>query len=294
GGIVESTASGLDASAEFATSGKLPNMVALASAYAQRMVMSKIDKITKLIPGVKGEINAVKAETSAAKAELNAEKNAVKSELAEGKKDAKKEAKKSDKKNDASPPGDGVKVVGSSKDGGRCKLRPYKEGCPSGTPHHVVPDHCFKQPGDNGAYYPGGIKHADGLCICVEGATKSTGSDGTPVKNKSKLNIKDVLSKLAEHGKIHALFDPLEEALGKLGSPQGTAKLGQLEKTGAMVVGKVVGCDPQDLEKQLRSYHQSKGLDPSVSLRADPFGQIRNLDSIKMGQGSKVADISGF
>ncbi|MET3120392.1 hypothetical protein AAKU64_004644, partial [Undibacterium sp. GrIS 1.8] len=111
GGIVESTASGLDASAEFATSGKLPNMVALASAYAQRMVMSKIDKITKLIPGVKGEINAVKAETNAAKAELNAEKNAVKSELAEGKKEAKKEAKKSDKKNDASPPGDGVKVI---------------------------------------------------------------------------------------------------------------------------------------------------------------------------------------
>ncbi|GAC1610523.1 MAG: hypothetical protein NVS3B3_19580 [Aquirhabdus sp.] len=288
GGMVESAASGLDAAAEFATSGKLPNMVGIATAYAERMVMSKLDKVTKFIPGFKGEVSAVKAEANAAKSEVNAGKNAAKNESKNAKKDAKKESKKTD----AQPPGDGTKIVGSGGDGGRCKLKPYKEGCPSGTPHHVVPDHCFKQPGDNGVYYPGAIKHADGLCICVEGATKSTGVSGNSVK-KGKRSMADHFQTLAQHGQIHVLMDAAEAALGAIGNPKGTTSIGNLEKAGASAAAKVTGCNEKDLEKQLRDFHQSKGLDSNAKLRADPFGKITSLDSGIMGKPAQGTGGSG-
>lgn len=73
--------------------------------------------------------------------------------------------------------------------GGRCRLRRYKDGCTGGrTPHHVVPDHVFKQPGDSGAYYPAGkqhpqgFRHADGWTVCASGKTKSSKPDGTRAK----------------------------------------------------------------------------------------------------------------
>jgi Domain of unknown function (DUF4150) len=76
------------------------------------------------------------------------------------------------------PPGNGetpgrVKVTGRDKRR-NCRLRPYKEGCadalPYSTPHHVVADRVFRRPGSD-ALYPGGIPHADGLTLCVDGGT---------------------------------------------------------------------------------------------------------------------------
>ncbi|MFZ6748484.1 PAAR-like domain-containing protein [Undibacterium sp. Ren11W] len=262
GGIVESAATVVDAGAAFVVSGKLPNMVGIVTSYGERMIMSKVDKLTKLIPGM-------------------------------GKKQAPKASKKSPE-NDKKPPtpdkpkpvSDGMKVVGSGNDGGRCKLRPYKDGCPSGTPHHVVPDHCFKQPGENGAYYPGAVKHADGLSICVEGATKSSAKDGARVK-KGKNSITSHVEALAQHGQIHVWMDAAETALGAVGNPKNTATLGQLENAGAASVAKVTGCDKEDLKKQLRQYHQSKGMGSESKLRADPFGRAKDLDPTKLGTATR-------
>ncbi len=268
GGIAETAATGLDAAADFATSGKLPNVVGMATAYAERMVMSKLDKLTKLIPG-KGK----KSSKPQAKKETEKEKS---------------QAKAAEPK----PAGNGTTIVGKEREEGRCKLRKYKEGCPSGTPHHVVPDHCFKQPGGNGTYYPGAIQHADGLCICVEGATKSTGANGKSVK-KGKMLRTAHFNALAQHGQIHILMDAAELALGAASTPKGTASLGQLEKIGAAAAAKVTGCDAKDLEAQLRNYHQSKGLGTDAKLRADPFGKIKDLDPTKMGKPLQTGGPSG-
>lgn len=160
-----------------------------------------------------------------------------------------------------------------------------RQGCPNGTPHHVVPDHCFKQPGRTGAYYAGAIEHADGLCICVTGSGKSSTPDGATIK-KGKLSAKALFNELAEHGKIHMKMDTAEALLGQIGNPKHTATLGQLEHAGAKSVAEVTGCDLADLKRQLREYHQSKGLGAETRLRADPFGYAKDLDPAKMGRHS--------
>ena len=183
---------------------------------------------------------------------------------------------------------DGVRSQGQDK--GRCTLRPYRKGCPSGqTPHHVVPDHCFRMPDSQGGKaYPGtqNIDHANGLCICVGGPTKSTGKEGGSIK-KGSFKGKDKLGKwfgaLAEHGKIHALMDAQEAALGAANTPKQTATLGQLEDAGARSAGMVTGCDPKDLKRQLREHHQANGLPPETRLRADPFGKNPPPKSVQMG-----------
>ncbi|MET3120383.1 hypothetical protein AAKU64_004635, partial [Undibacterium sp. GrIS 1.8] len=246
--------------AEFATSGKLPNMVALASAYAQRMVMSKIDKITKLIPGLKGEINAVKAETSAAKAELNAEKNAVKSELAEGKKDAKKEAKKSDKKNDASPPGDGVKVVGSGGDND-CGIKPYKDQkCPKGQQaHHIVPDYALRYGNrkNTQARIPGMPSLDDGPSICLSGGSKTNGS---------------------EHNQAHEGTDPKIAAAGLRADngPNGLATMGEILDISTDEVAKVKPHCKDEIKRKVDEAF--KGVDKNKygrTTQALPKGEAR-------------------
>lgn len=183
---------------------------------------------------------------------------------------------------------DGVRSQGSS--GGRCKLEIYDKGCPSGqTPHHVVPDHCFRMPASQGgAAYPGTerITKGNGLCICVGGPTKSTGQDGTSVKRaafKGSNKVAKWFGALAEHGKIHALMDAQEAALGAANNPKRTATLGQLEEAGARSAGMVTGCDPKDLRRQLREHHQKNGLPESTRLRADPFGKNPPPKTTAMG-----------
>ena len=266
GGVVETVATGADAAAAFLVNGRVPNVVGIATAYAERMVMAKIERVTRLLPGVKREARG--PEAKAPRVEKKPDPPAATSH---GK---------------PQPAGDGAKVVGSGGGGGRCKLRKYREGCPCGTPHHVIPDHCFKQPGRAGAYYAGAVEHADGLSICVTGSTKSCAADGTRIK-RAKLSPKEHFDQLAQHGKIHALMDLAESALGQAGSPPHTASLGQLESAGARSVAQVTGCDESDLKSQLRAYHESKGLSPDVKLRADPFGNAKNLDPKIMGKAAR-------
>lgn len=136
--------------------------------------------------------------------------------------------------------------------------------------------------------YPetGKITHANGLCICVGGPTKSTGEAGGSVKKggfKGKDKVAKWFGALAEHGKIHALMDAQEAALGAANTPKRTATLGQLEDAGARSAGLVTGCDPKDLKKQLRDHHQANGLPSETRLRADPFGRNPPPPAVQMG-----------
>lgn len=84
-------------------------------------------------------------------------------------------------------------------------------------------------------------------------------------------------------------MDEMEKALGLAGTPKYTATLGQLEKAGALSAGKVTGCDPNDLEQQLRTYHQSKGLGSETRWRADPDGDAKNLSPKGLGTSTGPA-----
>jgi len=155
--------------------------------------------------------------------------------------------------------GDGnTRITEDEENGGRdCRLRPYSEVCspPYSTPHHVVADHVFRNPGGNQTY-PGGVPHAEGLCICV--------SNGTPIRRGENLN---------EHGRIHILQDAGESYLGENGTPPYTATLGELENVGVAASAAVTGCDPIAMKAQLRAYHESRGLPASSLWRADPTGR---------------------
>lgn len=183
--------------------------------------------------------------------------------------------------------------------GGRCRLRRYKEGCPDGrTPHHVVPDHVFKQPG-GGAYYPAGpkyqdgFKHADGWTVCASGKTKSSKPDGSSAKKGAFARAKDWFNSLDDHGKIHALLDPAETALGAAGNPKGTTSLGEMEAAGVAAAAKVLGCDATSMLADLRSKHQADGLPMDMKVRADPFGSMRNLNPSQMGTGAARGNHGG-
>jgi hypothetical protein len=269
GGGTETVTTGADAVAAFVVDGKLPNVVNMATAYAERMVMHKVDKLVGLIPGLKGKTKEVVGDV----------KNKFK------KSTKKKPAPESpDKK--PGPAGDGTTVKGDGADGGRCKLRPYrvnKGKCAGGgTPHHVVPDHCFRHVGKD-EVYPGGISHADGLTICISGPVKRSAPDGSTLR-RGKMPLRSLYRSLDEHGKIHMWMDIAEKALGLAGDPKHTASLGDLERVGSRSVSRVTGCPQDDLQRQLREYHQKHGLTADVRFRADPFGAAKKLDPSLLGR----------
>ncbi|MCG8080325.1 MAG: DUF4150 domain-containing protein [Candidatus Thiodiazotropha taylori] len=184
---------------------------------------------------------------------------------------------------------DGVAVAAPAADD-KCTLKPYKDGCDGGkTPHHCVPDHCFKEKGKDGEYYPGAVKHSEGLCICVSGSTKSTTPSGGTTRKKDHATEEKFVAALAEHGRIHHKFDKLERELGNNGDPKNTATIGDLEDKAAEVIAEVTGCDKGKLKKQMRDYHQGKGVGDSTKLRADPFGRRKNPPKNVMGTGNGTA-----
>ncbi len=146
----------------------------------------------------------------------------------------------------------------------RCVLRPYKpDTCkPSRTGHHVVPDRVFRVGTRGSARIKGGVSEAEGLVICVDGTN---------------------LSRSKEHGKIHAIYDPIEKAAGLPNG--GRAPLGVLEAAGVGAAAKITGCDPKKMLAQLRAYHQLKGLSATTPVRADPTGKLP-VDTSKVGKGA--------
>jgi len=172
----------------------------------------------------------------------------------------------------------------------QCVLRPYKDGCPGGlTPHHCVPDHCFKKPdSQGGGMYPGGLAHADGLCVCVAGSTKSKDKHGNSISREDYTTDKKHFNDLAEHGRIHNLFDKAEADLGANGDPVNSAKLGDLEDAAAEAVSQVTGCDEADLKKQMRKHHLDNGMHANDKYRADPYGRQTAPPYSRMGTNSRA------
>jgi hypothetical protein len=165
-------------------------------------------------------------------------------------KKAERAKKAEDKAKDAKGAGDtsGGRVDGDG--GGRCKLRSHKEltdknspyKCPAGMDsHHVVANRAFQTAkGRKGNLMKGGIPEDDGLAICLE-----TNKNGPT----------------SEHVIAHHEYDAAEKLLAKdPGSPEGLAKLGQLEKKAGDSIEKATGgkCRSEDIERQLREHHQSK------------------------------------
>jgi hypothetical protein len=162
----------------------------------------------------------------------------------------------------------------------------------------VVADNAFKQPGDGAYYpagpkYPNGFKHADGWAVCASGKTKSSAPGGARVKRGAFATIKKWFSALDEHGKIHALLDPAEIALGAKGNPPGTTSLVELEAVGVAAASKVLNCNPAEMLADLRSKHQADGLPADMKVRADPFGSVKGLDPKSMGTGSMGRGMGG-
>jgi len=176
---------------------------------------------------------------------------------------------------EGAPAQPGMRSKGTGRD---CRLRKYKEGCSGGkTPHHVVPDRAFRMPG-MAQPYSGGLAHSDGYTICVEGTT--------PIRRSPRAN---------EHGLIHAIYDPLEAALGATGEPTATASLGELEALGVAAASKVTGCNPLRMAAELRAYHQSQGLSIETTVRADPTGIMsRLLDPKLLGPGATKGGLGGI
>ncbi|WP_111894903.1 hypothetical protein [Acinetobacter sp. MB5] len=138
-----------------------------------------------------------------------------------------------------------------------CILRPYKpDTCkPLGkTGHHVVPDRCFRlgsRTGEGRNQLRGGLSTNDGLVICVIGATPKPTN---------------------EHGKIHAAYSLLEAGLKDFFNPTGTAPIAEVEVIGAKAVEQVLKkCSAARIAAQLRTYHESKGINMNYRVRVGVF-----------------------
>lgn len=139
----------------------------------------------------------------------------------------------------------------------RCRMSPYKNGCSDDkTPHHVVPDHCSKQPGEEGLRYQGcaSITHGNAPCLCVSGAFKhSTSPTG----------------RLLQHGRIHDLIDPIEDA-----QPNNKWSYSTARDEGAAAVAEVTKCPAKCLADQCDTYYKDAcHVDDNTMMRADSSGK---------------------
>jgi hypothetical protein len=169
---------------------------------------------------------------------------------------------------------------------GFCCPAPDEEATPpvvSKTPHHVVPAHCFLEPGGRsegeGKTYDHvkDYKHTKAPCICLEGQTKSDSEGG----------------KLKEHGRVHEILDAAEQdrmpktpRMGKTKQltskgellwdrEAGTWSFSDANEAGSDAVSQVTGCDKECLKQQSAAAHKSMddNIDSEAPLRADPFGK---------------------
>ena len=190
GGAVETGATALDAAAEFMLTGKTPDALALGMAYAERMVMSKLDKITRLLPGKKRKAKD------------------------QGKKE---ESAKKSKPESSGGGGDGFHVQGSGK-GGSCIVGKYsdiKNKCPEGQQaHHIIPDTLNRtsnrKQGSKGiGRIPGMPSLADGPSICLTGQAKIEGTQHHEA-HKGDVEIRNAAQR-SDNGPIGTL--PVSEAV---------------------------------------------------------------------------------
>jgi hypothetical protein len=127
--------------------------------------------------------------------------------------------------------------------------------CSNKTKHHIIPDHCFKSPGETGRYYHGfsDLSYGKGLAVCAEG-------EGKAADDKAAVD-------LLEHEEIHRKFDRIEDGFGERN--EGSWSFGTASRKAAEVCGKALGCDPDCLAQQIRNfYREEHNASPETRLRA--------------------------
>jgi len=127
------------------------------------------------------------------------------------------------------------------------------------TKHHIVPDHCFKAPGDQGDYYGGieNMSYGQGLAICVTGEDKADEDDQ---------------GELLDHGKIHDAFDRIENQYRAKG---GKWFFSDAAAVGADVCAHYTQCNKDCLQQQTEQYYKTKKVRADTQLRADASGRKR-------------------
>ena len=156
----------------------------------------------------------------------------------------------------------------------KCVLAKYgsqPECCDGKTKHHVVPDHCFKEPGEDGKYYHGikDLSYDTGLCVCASGVDKN--------------------EKRKQHAKIHKDFDKVEDR--HRDKNNGMWTFGQAKKQGAKACAKHTGCNRKCLEQQVDQYYKDKGVNDNTALRADSGGNTVRPDPRVMGTRSTAGTV---
>lgn len=157
----------------------------------------------------------------------------------------------------------------------KCVLTPYgaqPECCKDHTgdektKHHCVPDHCFKEPGDDGDYYQGikDLSYGKGLCICVTGDDKN--------------------EKRKQHARIHKLFDKAED--DRRDNNGGKWTFGEAKQEAVEAVGEVTKCNKACLKQQLEQHYAKKGVNDDTVLRADSTGSLTTPpDPSEMGSNA--------
>lgn len=198
GAVVETMATGLDAAAEVVTAGQAPDLVALGTAFAQRMVTSRLEKLTRVIPGRRSGARGDKSPSQAKRNDGSAEP-----------------PRQSPPQGGQGPGGggDGFTVLGS---GGDCGIKAFKDQkCAAGQQrHHIVPDYALRYgsraKGAKGQErIPGMPAYEDGPSICLSGQARSGGS---------------------EHNAVHEGVDPRISAAGKRNDngAEGLAPIGEI------------------------------------------------------------------
>ncbi|MCP4748883.1 MAG: DUF4150 domain-containing protein [Desulfobacteraceae bacterium] len=166
----------------------------------------------------------------------------------------------------------------------KCMLVKYggsgSPNCCSGkTGHHMIPVHCFMPPSartSGGKPYDNWPEYKDknAPTVCVEGGSKT-----------------------GQHGKLHDLFDAVEDSHLEDGKA-GSWSYQEARDTAAEVLNETRGCDEKCIKAQLDAYHGKACKDKSKleqnGVRADSTGKRTEKDFIPdiSGPPTKKAKIT--
>jgi Domain of unknown function (DUF4150) len=167
-------------------------------------------------------------------------------------------------------------------DAKKCATAPYGSGmkcCGGKTKHHIIPDHCFKDPGrGKGQYYEGikDLNYSKGLAICVDGTDKD---DAHPS------------GELKTHGKIHRDFDRQEDWARDHNNQQWD--FADANEVAADVVSFHTQCDKECLKQQTEVFYRSKGVHGKSTLRANSQARSSDpsVDRTEMGNSQIIWSI---
>jgi len=128
---------------------------------------------------------------------------------------------------------------------------------PANTGHHVVPASQF-QDGSGGDISGSKYSYGKAPCVCVEGHSHSAGGEHEDIHTETNC----------------ATIEHIGTTAGKIIPKTKRWKLKEAETVGAKSVSKVMGCDDDCVEKQIRKEHQGMGLGPETDVRPSTAGKL--------------------